>query len=281
MSRFLRAAVDSRLAYALEQTERFEAFHAANARLVLKSYVETFTQDDILTRIWAALQAHLSLAPADWQAGVVGLELPPLPASPPAAMAFRFAMFRHARHEKVDLRHFVSNHFPGEHLNARLMEWKRLIVHPFAADLRLLAERLPRHLQGGEWVDLDPALAACLSDDLAREGFGPRAWTDADDAAFEAAQAAPQGAALRAPAPAPGPLDPNARLQGLQALRQALVGARGLADALRHDLALDLDALELELARPTFARERCLARLESLAAQSELQQAAEGLRAAI
>lgn len=275
MSRFLRAAVDSRLAYALEQAERFEAFHAANARLELKNFIETFTQDDVLARVWAALRSHLTLAPADWQAAVSDLELPPLPASPPAAMAFRFAMFRHAQHEKVDLRHFVSNHFPGEHLNARLMGWKSLIVHPFAADLRLLAERLPRHLPAGDWVDLDPALAACLSEDVAREGFGPRAWTEADDAAYEAARGAAQ-----ASAPAPGGVEALDAREGLRALREALE-ASGLGEALRHDLTLDLDALELELERPIFARERCLARLEAVAASPGLEAAAGGLRRAL
>lgn len=287
MSRFLRSAVRSRLAYAVEQSQRFEAFHAANADLEIRAFVQLFTQDDVLVRVWEALRLHLDLAAAEWHAQAEGMTTAPLPSSPPAAMAFRFAVFRFAQRKKVDLRHFVSNHFPGEHLNARLMEWKRLFVHPFAADLRLLVERIEAHLPQEEWVDLDAALAETLSQDIAREGFGPRPWGDADDAAWEAQEAAKQEPKQPAPPPsAPAPERPDAaeavlHLGGaLQALRQRLDQATSLTDAQRHDLTLDLDALDLELERPTFAGERFAARLAALEGQAALSPGVSAVREA-
>jgi hypothetical protein len=275
VSRFLRSAVRSRLSYAVEQSQRFEAFHAANADLEIRAFVQLFTQDDVLTRVWEGLRLHLDLAASDWHAQAEGMTVAPLPSSAPAAMAFRFAVFRYAQRKKVDLRHFVSNHFPGEHLNARLMEWKRLFVHPFAADLRLLVERIERHLPQDEWVDLDAALAETLNTDIAQDGFGPRIWTDADDAAWEAAEAAKK-AGQSAPAPVAPPASSadssgaaaaEAVLQlggALQALRQEL-SAEGYDAEAHHDLTLDLDALELELERPTFHSVRFAARLDALA----------------
>lgn len=287
MSRFLRTAVRSRLAYAVEQLQRFEAFHAANANLEIRSFILLFTQDDVLARVWENLRLHLDLAAADWHAGAEGMTVPPLPSAPPAAMAFRFAVFRFAHRKKVDLRHFVSNHFPGEHLNARLMEWKRLFVHPFAADLRLLVERIDAHLPDEEWVDLDAALAETLGSDIAQDGFGPRHWTDADDAAWEANEAAKKNgpsAAQDAPASAPAPhtneglASASLDLGGaLRDLRERLT-ATPLADRLRHDLTLDLDGLELELERSTFAPERFEARLDELASHAPLTDALEAVR---
>lgn len=289
MSRFLRSAVRSRLAYAVEQSQRFEAFHAANADLEIRAFIQLFTQDDVLTRVWEGLRLHLDLAAADWHAGAEGMSVAPLPSSPPAAMAFRFAVFRYAQRKKVDLRHFVSNHFPGEHLNARLMEWKRLFVHPFAADLRLLVERIDRHLPPDEWVDLDAALAETLATDIAQDGFGPGIWTDADDAAWEANEAAKKAGVQspptpkRPPAPSPKPEQGGAaeavlELGGaLQALR-VQVEEGGLSVEARHDLTLDLDALELELERPTFQTERFAARLSALETSDELAPAVRAVR---
>ena len=284
MSRFLRSAVCSRLAYAVEQSQRFEAFHAANADLEIRAFVELFTQDDVLTRVWEGLRLHLDLAAADWHAGAEGMTVAPLPSSPPAAMAFRFAVFRYAQRKKVDLRHFVSNHFPGEHLNARLMEWKRLFVHPFAADLRLLAERIERHLPQDEWVDLDAALAETLSCDIAQDGFGPRHWVDADDDAWEASEAAKK----EAPRPIDAadssaerdevPAEAVLRLgEALQTLRAQVTGG-GFETEVRHDLTLDLDALELELERLTFQPQRFAARLAALEAKDELAAGVRGVR---
>ena len=284
MSRFLRSAVCSRLAYAVEQSQRFEAFHAANADLEIRAFVELFTQDDVLTRVWEGLRLHLDLAAADWHAGAEGMTVAPLPSSPPAAMAFRFAVFRYAQRKKVDLRHFVSNHFPGEHLNARLMEWKRLFVHPFAADLRLLAERIERHLPEEEWVDLDAALAETFSCDIAQDGFGPRHWVDADDAAWEASEAAkkeaprPIDAADSSPEPDEAPAEAVLRLgEALQALRAQVTGGGFDAES-RHDLTLDLDGLELELERPTFQAQRFAARLAALESKDELAAGVRGVR---
>lgn len=289
MSRFLRSAVCSRFAYAVEQSQRFESFHAANADLEIRAFVQLFTQDDVLTRIWEALRLHLDLAAADWHAQAEGMTVAPLPSSPPAAMAFRFAVFRYAQRKKVDLRHFVSNHFPGEHLNARLMEWKRLFVHPFAADLRLLVERIERHLPQDEWVDLDAALAETLGTDIAQDGFGPRLWTDADDAAWEAAEAAKRGQAPSASAveeaPAQGDSDESGAAaeavlqlgEALQALRGQLAEADFEAEA-SHDLTLDLDALDLELERPTFHSERFAARLGALESHPALAAGVQAVR---
>lgn len=286
MSRFLRTAVISRLAYAVEQSERFEAFHAANADLELKAFILLFTQDDVLARVWENLRQHLDLSPSEWHDRAEGTTIAPLPTSPPAAMAFRFAVFRLAQRKKIDLRYFVSNHFKGEHLNARLMEWKLVFVHPFAADLRLLSDRIGRHLPDEEWVDLDGALAACLNDDVTRDGFGPRYWTPADDAAYEAAEAAKKEGKARPPAASPAAVAPPASPtpKGLSAnlgkLRTDLASATFSSEA-RHDLTLDLDALKLELERTTFASDRFIARLETLKAHEPLAASATALLEAV
>ncbi|MGE0712903.1 MAG: hypothetical protein AB7N76_11465 [Planctomycetota bacterium] len=271
MSQFLRQAVVSRLRYLAEQVDRFETFHAGNARLALNDFTGTFTTDDVLSVLWEGLRVHLDLAVKEWheEANREG-RAPALPTSPAAAMAFRFATFRFVTREKVDLKNLVSNLFPGEHLNERLMHWKRLFVHPFAADCRAVVQALTARLPETEWVDPAPVLAEYLAGDFAREGFGPRAWTDADDAAAEAAAAA--ASARAAPGAPPVPAD---------AVEEALRALEALLHGLDPDLALDLRALRLERTRPTFLRGRFLARLSALARHAPLRAACAAVEAAL
>lgn len=275
MSQVLRTHAVSRLRYLVQQVDRFERFHAGSARLELNAFTDLFTTDDVLSQIWDALRAHLSVSPKAWhEQANREREVPPLPAGAADCMAFRFATFRYMRSDKADLQHFVSNNFPGSYLNERLMNWKRLIVHPFAADCRTLVADLPRLLPETEWVQLDEHLEAYLAGPFEQAGFGPRAWTDADDEGAEASLAQAE-AATSPQQQAPAPDAVEAALDALAARVEAL------APDEQADVLLDLAALRIERRRPTFQRARFLARLQSLSARAPLQPACVALEAAL
>lgn len=274
MSQVLRTHAVSRLRYLVQQVDRFERFHAGSARLELNAFTELFTTDDVLSQIWDELRRHLSVSPKAWhEQAHREQKVPPLPEGAADCMAFRFATFRFMRSDKGDLQHFVSNLFPGGYLNERLMNWKRLIVHPFAADCRTLVAELPGLLPQTEWVQLDEHIDAYLSGPFESSGFGPRAWTDADDEGAEASQAQAEAATT---------LDSPAEASEVESALAALEArVDDLAPGERDDVLLDVAALRIERGRPTFQRARFLARLHSLAERAPLATACAALEAAL
>lgn len=171
------------LAFAVQRAEQMEPFHAANYRLALAAFCDFFDQDDVVALVEQALRRRQVLDAKGWfDASVRASEPQPLPEGPAQAMAARYAIMKQVRMDKVDLRFVTANVFPGSHLNETLMHWKRLIVHPFVADLRTLSADVRDRLGDGEWVDLLEILGDYLdSEAFAARAFGPRAWTDADD----------------------------------------------------------------------------------------------------
>ncbi len=294
-----RGRATSQLRFLAQRVELFERFHSANSRQVVRAFVEELERDDVLGYLAQALTRRAVVSPRGWldEAQASG-RVPPLPDDPVSAMALRWGVIKQVKLEKVDLRYFVSNLFPGAFLDEKLMGFKRLIVHPFAEDCRRLSAALLRDLGEAEWVDVEAAIEAYLDDGLRREGFGPGAWSDADDARVEAEEKAakaarvglegraaaaspptapparPEAPAAAPPAPvsqvSPVPAAPPggdaAPADRLAALRSALAARSDLDAGVRHDLGLDLDALALELARPRPQAARIAARLADLAA---------------
>jgi len=274
MSQVLRTHAVSRLRYLVQQVDRFERFHAGSARLEINAFTDLFTTDDVLSQIWDELRRHLSVSPKAWHEQANREQrVPPLPEGAADCMAFRFATFRFMRSKKGDLQNFVSNLFPGSYLNERLMNWKRLIVHPFAADCRRLVSDLPGLLPQTEWVQLDEHLDAYFSGPFEEVGFGPRAWTDADDEGAEDSLAQAEAATEVAPAAEAG------EVEGALAALEARVDE--VAPSERDDVRLDVAALRIERGRPTFQRARFLARLQSLAERAPLKTACAALEAAL
>ncbi|HBP16162.1 MAG TPA: hypothetical protein DEA08_00020, partial [Planctomycetes bacterium] len=254
MSQVLRTHAVSRLRYLVQQVDRFERFHAGSARLEINAFTDLFTTDDVLSQIWDALRAHLSVSPKAWhEQANREREVPPLPRGAADCMAFRFATFRYMKSDKADLQHFVSNLFPGSYLNERLMNWKRLIVHPFAADCRTLVRDLPGRLPETEWVQLDECLESYLNGPFEQVGFGPRAWTDADDERAAASLAQAEAATT--------PAEPVAETSAVEAaLAELEACVEAVHSSEREEVLLDLAALRIERRRPTFQRARFLAR---------------------
>lgn len=263
----LRAHVASHLDWLVQRIDALEAFHVANAKLVLNDFCDWFVRDELAAQLAEAIRYPSDAAQRWYEQANREQRIPPLPEDPIAAMGFRFSALRLVRREKVDLKYFVANNFPGSHLNETLMHYKRLIVHPFAADCRLFAELGHARLGDEEWVLLRPFIADILEGELRARAFGPRAWTDADDEAAEAAAAAPPPARPAAPPRAADPL-----AEALAAL-EAEVAATG-----DPDLALDLEALRLEAARPTQRTDRLHARLGALASHAALGPACARVR---
>lgn len=265
-----RQRAESQLRY-LEQTlERFEAFHAANSNLLIREFCDFFTQDDVVGIIASALFERIPFSPKDWhdRAESSGSVLP-LPEDPIGAFAFRWGCLRLLRRKKVDLRYFVTNHFQGSHLNEMLMNWKRLIVHPFAADCRVLVQDLLEGFGDEEWVRFHGVVADYLDGPFAERGFGPRSWGDDDDAAEAATAPAPSAASPPAASP---DFD-----QALDALEAAVRASAGSADGIK-----DVEALRLEGQRPTRLPARIRARLASLSeGHPDLAQACRALEQAL
>ncbi len=265
-----RPHAESILRFLEQRSEQLEVFHSGNARLVVQQFCDFLDRDDVLGFVAQALHRRVDTAPKAWHERALREgHVPPLPDDPAACMAFRYAVLKLIRMDKLDLRHFVTNLFPGSYLDEKLMHWKRLIVHPFGADCRTLSRGLIARLPQGDWVDMAALVDEYLDGPFQQEGFGPRAWTDEDDRRVEAEEKArkegrtPPPPAAR-PAAAPRDATPAAALDALEAALRA--GA--LADDARHDLLLDVAALRVELERPRRARERLLARLDDVAARA-------------
>lgn len=259
-----RGTVESHLGWLRQRTEPLDAFHGVNYRLVLHDFCDWFVRDEVGVHLFNAIRARPAQSAKDWhdQANREGA-LPPLPADPVAAMGFRFACLRLIRLDKLDLQYFVTNHFPGTYLNAMLMHWKRLIVHPFAADCRTVARLGIERLGAEEWVDVPAFLEEVLTGPFPAEAFGPRAWTDEDDEREEPEprRAAPAAAARPPAAAPPAPIE-----QALDALAAAVSSLK--EEGSRGDLALDVEALRLEATRPTPRGERFAARLAAMVEQA-------------
>lgn len=270
-----QATARSGLNFLKQQVDRFETFHAANYQLHINEFCDWFVRDEVVALLYEGLRRHLTIAPKDWhdQANREG-KVPPLPDDRASAMAFRFAVLRFVRRKKVDVRHFVTNHYPGAHLNEMMMHWKRLIVHPFAADCHTVADAVMARFGSAEWVDVVGIVDEYLSGDFQQEGFGPRAWTDADDERVEAAEAAAKGKpAPPAPAPAAPAVGDDPLSVALDALEVEVEGLRS------KDLLLDMKALRLELRRSSLERARVLRRLKSMVqTRDQLRTACDGVR---
>lgn len=278
-----RQRAESILRFLPQRVSGMETFHIANYRLALAGFCDELERDDVLEHLWRVFQERQPGPVRAWyrDAQASG-ELPPFPADPAACFALRYMLMKHVRMDKVDLRFFVTHLFPGSHLNERLMHWKRLVVHPFAADCRTLSRGVIARLGDAEWVDMKAELDAYLDGPFQEEGWGPRTWTDADDEAAEAAEAAPEtdaaatapaptpaAAATAAPSPAAGAPLPQAAGAAADPLEAALgdldAAAAALGDAGR-DLRRDVAALRLEGRRRTRRPDRIRARLATLAA---------------
>ncbi len=174
-----------------ERVELFERFHSANYKLACQGFFDFFDRDDVIGEVQKALSRRAPTSAKAWyeranQSGAV----PPLPDGPAEAFAMRYALLKHVRMDKVDLRYFSTNHFPGGFLDEKLMNYKRLVVHPFAADCRTLARLATARLED-EWVDVGALTDEVLdSDEFAAQALGPRAWTDEGDQKVEAAEKA-------------------------------------------------------------------------------------------
>lgn len=272
----------SMLRFLEQRSEQLETFHSGNARLVVQQFCDFLDRDDVLSMLSQTLQRRVDTSPKAWNERALREgQAPPLPADPAACMAFRYATLKLVRMDKLDLRHLVTNVFPGSFLDEKLMHWKRLIVHPFGADCRTLARGLTDRLPEGDWVDLAALLDDYLDGPFVTEGFGPRAWGDEDDRAVEAAEAARKARPLdRAPERPAAQAERPAPQAALDALEAAL--RQGAPEDLRGDLLLDVAALRLELERGRREAARMAARLDDVAARAPAaREACARVRAAL
>jgi hypothetical protein len=190
----------------------------------------------------------------------------------------------------VDLRFFASNLFPGKFLDEKLMHWKRLLVHPFGEDCRTVARALLARLGDAEWVDVAALVDEYLDGPFRTEGFGPRAWTDQDDARVDADEKKRKAALLGGDDPdRKAPVAPPAAARSAPAkpLRSTIVARRtveatdaGLSAALEalsadleaagetRDWRVDVEALRLEARRQQRRVDRMRGRVQALQASS-------------
>jgi hypothetical protein len=261
----------SQLNYLKQYLERFETFHAVNYKKEIREFMDFFSQDDIIGHLSRALFGRMHMSTAAWHSEVTaGGRVLPLPDDSVECFAFRLGSMRLIRRNKLDLTYFVANHFPGAHLNEMLMNWKRLIVHPFAEDCRSMADALIAELPDEEWVELEPLIETVFDGAFREKAFGPRAWTDADDDAVEAAEKT-QPAPKKASPPAPE-ASPSVSV-ALDRLKAAIE-----AGSLDKDLLRDVEALRLEAQRQTPERARVHARLADLASHGSLAKACATLK---
>lgn len=298
-----RERAESLLRFLKQRSEQLERFHSGSARLVMQQFCDFFDRDDVVGVLAQALARRAPMTAKAWyDAAQARGAPPPLPEDPTACMALRYALIKHVRMEKIDLRYFVTTHYPGSFLDEKLMHWKRLVVHPFGADCRALADLVIGGLApGAEWVDLAATFDEVLDSDRWKAlAFGPRAWSDEDDRKAEEEEKrarlrvggrddapAPAAPAPAAPAPAaPAPAAPAAAApssaERVEAALDALLAAIESSQGERaHDLRLDVAALRLEARRPTPRPERAAARLEAIArAAPALAEACRAVREA-
>jgi hypothetical protein len=246
-----RARAESALRFLPQKISTFEPFHAANHMLAIRDLVDHIERDDVLTHLAAALRRRLSVTGRSWADESVKAGAPrPLPEDPVATLALRFDVLKQVKLEKIDLRYFAASFYPGEHLNERLMHWKRSIVHPLAEDLRRLSKALLERLPADDRFDME-ALASDVLDDFAKAAFGPRSWTDEDDAPAEAEK----------------------KLEdALDRLVRAVKDAEGLSKDEKHDLGIEAKIIAVEARRGR--KENLGARLDKLASRPALAAAA-------
>ncbi|MEZ0228676.1 MAG: hypothetical protein ACAI25_08635 [Planctomycetota bacterium] len=256
MSGFVpRGRAESALRFLPQKISTFERLHTANHMLVVLDFVDHMERDDVLTHLVAALRRRMPVSGRAWADATGKLGSPsPLPEDPVAAIALRFDVLKQVRLEKIDLRHFTANYYPGEHLNERLMHWKRAIVHPLAEDLRRLAKVLLDKLPDGDRFDMEE-LSGEVLDAFGPSAFGPRAWTDADDEVG----------------------DKKAKLDAaLDALVRIVKGAEQLSADERHDLALEAKIVASSVRRGRTAAVG--AQLDALAAKPGLADAVDAVK---
>lgn len=290
-----RPHAESLMRFLKQRSEQLEVFHSGNARLIVQQFCDFFDRDDIVSFVAQGLLRRLDTSPKMWhEQALRDGQLPPMPATRAGCMAFRYAVLKQIRMDKLDLRHFVSNLFPGSYLDEKLMRWKRLIVHPFGSDCRTLADGIIARLPEGDWVDMEALVGEYLDGPFETEGFGPRAWDDADDRRVEDEEKRrKEGRAPAAAAPRETPAaatQKNTRVHTADATADAALDAleadvRRLADAAQGDLLLDVAALRVELTRGHREAARIEARLADVAASvapdGALRAACDRVRAAL
>jgi len=252
-----RSRAESALRFLPQKLALVEPFHVANHMLLIRELVDHMERDDVLLHVTASLRRRLPLSAKSWIDESVKTGAPrPLPADPVGCVAFRLDVLKQVRLEKLDLRYFAANLYPGEHLNEKLMHWKRAIVHPLLRDLRRLARLLLERLPPGERFDMEE-LGSTALDDFGPLAFGPRAWTEADDEPDDE--------------PAKPDLD-----EALRGLERAIEGSSELSPDERHDLAIEARIIATEARRGK--KERVAPRLDALARREFLRGAADGVR---
>jgi hypothetical protein len=260
-----RGRAESALRFLPQKLARFETFHAANHMLLIREMLDELERDDVLMHVTAALRRRAAVTGKAWADESVKAGSPrPLPDDPVACIGLRIDVLKQIRLEKIDVRYFAANLYPGEHLNERLMHWKRTIVHPLAEDLRRLALVLLEKLPDTDRFDME-ALASDVLDGFGARAFGSRSWTDADDdAAIAASTKAGDEAA---------PRDPRGDLEAaLASLDKAIAAAGDLSADEKHDLALEARILALDAKKGR--KEKARSKLDALAKRPSLEKAA-------
>jgi hypothetical protein len=260
-----RSRAESALRFLPQKLALVEPFHIANHKLLVRELVDHVERDDVLLHVAAVLRRRLTFAGRAWVDESVKAGAPrPLPEDPVECMAFRFDVLKQLRLEKIDLRYFVANFYQGEHLNERLMHWKRAIVHPLLEDLRRFARLLLDRLPEGERFDMEE-LAAEVLDGFGPMAFGSRVWTEADDdAETDPAETPSRGA---------GPADLD---EALEALERAVASASELTADEKHDLTIDARIIATEVRAGK--KGRAGGRLDVLARTGSLRAAVEEVR---
>jgi hypothetical protein len=243
-----RSRAASALDFLPQKLDQFEGFHSANHVFHIRDFLEHLDRDDVLGHLTSVLRRRVTVSGKAWTDETVKAGAPrPLPKDAVACLALRLDLLRQVRSEKIDVLYIAANFYPGEHLNERLMNWKRVFIHPFARDLRTIARRARERLPEDDRLDAE-ALFDSVIDDLAPELFGSRPWGDSDEVTLEGA---------------------------LDALSKAIEKAN-LDPDLKHDLALEAKIVGLEAKKAK--KERTAKRLDALAAHAPLRDAAEAVR---
>lgn len=235
-----RSRAESALRFLPQKISLFEPFHTANHMLLIRDFMDHMERDDVLTHLVAAVRRRMSVTGRQWADDTGKKGAPsPLPEDPIAALALRLDVLKQVKLEKIDLRYFSASFYPGEHLNERLMHWKRAIVHPLAEDLRRLSKALLARLPADERFDMEE-LSSDVLDEFGPAAFGSRSWTEAD----EAADNAPGTEGQRPTNKSQAELD-----AALDKLVKSVKDAEGLSADDRHDLAIEAKIVAVEIRR--------------------------------
>src|SRR5437660_5594994 len=151
-----RSRAESALRFLPQKLALVEPFHSANHRLLLTELMDLMERDDVLLHVTAAFRQRLTVGAKAWIDASVKAGAPqPLPEDAVSCIAFRFEVLKQVKLEKLGLRYFSASFYPGEHLNEKLMNWKRQFVHPLFSDLRRLATALLEKLPDSERFDME------------------------------------------------------------------------------------------------------------------------------